>query len=573
MTSRDNEKGIRVAVIGGGPVGVVTLKTLLRNSAVPIQAQLFEAQGAIGGSFFNAYENGALVSSKQLTAFSDFRLPKHCPTYVTFAYYATYIEHYCSHFHLFPHINLRSRVLKVEILEEEAWRYRIHYSSVGEDESITQQIYECSHIAVCTGLQSKPYLLDIPGLKDFRGKAFHSADYKSPSQLTNEDVVIIGSGESAMDIAYAGILARAKSVTMCFRSGFLSIPRSLDLRIFGKPLGSPLSLDWLNANLFETAYVHPFVAKSRLRWKFVDMIMKWVLYFLAENREELVQEVGRLPFRSWRNVYVNRNEAIVPYLNAPYKKVDAILDSEACRQASNADERWINTCTIPSHISPEGDVTFSSDLNRKDYRRVVNGPPIRASTVILCTGYKTLGSLLPKPYSDLSRATCRHMLSPEDPTVVHMCFVRSWIGSSGPLAEMQAMWYTAYLDGRMSLPTSKAYYALRSVNIHGHPGVDFPSYLATLASDIGAKPNIFVLWWEYGYKVLLAYCFGGSFVSFYRLIGPFKEKDLMKELVEGELWDTVKRKGLLGNFLFGLLPMIVFGLLNGVAWLCTSLVV
>lgn len=130
------------------------------------------------------------------------------------------------------------------------------------------------------------------------------------------------------------------------------------------------------------------------------------------------------------------------------------------------------------------------------------------------------------------------------------------------------MWLTAYLDGRMpSLPTSAAYYSLPSSNAHGHPGVDFPTYLATLASDIRAKPGIFTLLWEYGPKVTLAYCLGGSFVSFYRLVGPFRDKEVMKKVVEGELWETVKKKGWLGNFLFGVLPILVFGWLNGAAWL------
>lgn len=255
-----------------------------------------------------------LVSSKQLTAFTDFRFDEHCPSYVSFAYYAKYIELYCSHFNLFPHIALKSPVSKVEILHEKQWRYRIHYLSIAQDGRMSPAFYECSHIAVCTGLQSKPYYPDIPGLDEFQGKVFHSADYKSSSQLTNEDVVIIGSGESAMDIAYAAILGHAKSVTMCFRTGFLSIPKSLDLRLFGRSWAPNISLDWLQANLFGTAYVHPFMAKNRWRWGFVDFIMKCVLTLLAGDRAQMV---GKVPFTEWRKVYVNRNEAIMPYLVSP----------------------------------------------------------------------------------------------------------------------------------------------------------------------------------------------------------------------------------------------------------------
>jgi hypothetical protein len=41
----------------------------------------------------------------------------------------------------------------------------------------------------------------------------------------------------------------------------------------------------------------------------------------------------------------------------------------------------------------------------------------------------------------------------------------------------------------------------------------------------------------------------------------------MKAIVEGELIQTVKRKGLVGNVLFEIILMMIFGVLNGVAWL------
>lgn len=53
---------MRVAVIGGGPSGLVTLKYLLEAKKLldvePIEARLFEAEFDVGGTFaFRAYEN------------------------------------------------------------------------------------------------------------------------------------------------------------------------------------------------------------------------------------------------------------------------------------------------------------------------------------------------------------------------------------------------------------------------------------------------------------------------------------------------------------------------------------
>jgi dimethylaniline monooxygenase (N-oxide forming) len=224
---------------------------------------------------------------------------------------------------------------------------------------------------------------------------------------------------------------------------------------------------------------------------------------------------------------------------------------------------------MPSYIFPTGLIDFTPDLSRKDYERIVKGPPVYATTIIFCTGYRTRSSFLPSSCPDISNAVCRHLVAPEDPTIAYLGFLRSWVGSSGPLGEMQAMWWLTHLQGNMSrLPTSPEHYTLLTKDGRG---VDFGLYMAQLAQDIGAKPGLLALLWIYGPKVLLSYCFGSSFVSFYRLVGPFKEPNAMKAIVEGELTQTIKRKGLVGNFLFGLLPMMIFGVLNGVAWLLECL--
>jgi hypothetical protein len=70
----------------------------------------------------------------------------------------------------------------------------------------------------------------------------------------------------------------------------------------------------LTTNLFETAYVHPIIASSRLHWFLKDIIMKLAMSFLVRNRDDLSQEVGGLPLRSWRKVFVNRHDEIMPYL-------------------------------------------------------------------------------------------------------------------------------------------------------------------------------------------------------------------------------------------------------------------
>jgi NADPH-dependent 2,4-dienoyl-CoA reductase/sulfur reductase-like enzyme len=57
---------LKVAVVGGGPSGLVTLKTLLelgdRHEDVNVQVSLFESEDAIGGTFrYRAYGENSTI--------------------------------------------------------------------------------------------------------------------------------------------------------------------------------------------------------------------------------------------------------------------------------------------------------------------------------------------------------------------------------------------------------------------------------------------------------------------------------------------------------------------------------
>ena len=65
--------------------------------------------------------------------------------------------------------------------------------------------------------------------------------------------------------------------------------------------------------------------------------------------------------------------------------------------------------------------------------------------------------------------------------------------------------------------------------------------------------------------------FGAAFTPFYRLVGPFQSK-VAPQIVKTELWETITRRGLVGNIVMGLIPMLFYLSLNllafgiGVVW-------
>lgn len=153
-------------------------------------------------------------------------------------------------------------------------------------------------------------------------------------------------------------------------------------------------------------------------------------------------------------------------------------------------------------------------------------------------------------------------MHPDQQDVAFIGFVRPGVGAIPPIAEQQAQWWTALILGIMPLPTSEPHYHLlakQSARIHY--GVDHGAYMSQLGRDFGGAPSLRELYRVHGLKVLLVYCFGASFTTFYRLLGPFRF-DQAAEITKMELAETIRRRGVLGNLFFGLIPMLFYGTLN-----------
>jgi dimethylaniline monooxygenase (N-oxide forming) len=59
--------------------------------------------------------------------------------------------------------------------------------------------------------------------------------------------------------------------------------------------------------------------------------------------------------------------------------------------------------------------------------------------------------------------------------------------------------------------------------------------------------------------------FGAAFTSFYRLVGPFRS-DVAPQVIKTEIWDTITRRGIVGNVIMGIVPMSFYATLNLMAW-------
>ncbi|KZV99127.1 FAD/NAD(P)-binding domain-containing protein [Exidia glandulosa HHB12029] len=578
---------LRVAIVGAGPAGLVACKTFLeaRDGQFPFEPVVFEAEDDVGGTFrYRSYEGATLVSSKQLTCFSDFRLPFEHADHLTLEEYCAYLRAYVSHFSFWDRIKFGHRVVQISRHPDGGHVVEYIVRDASGEWGTEHQTMRVAYVAMCSGLHVVPSVPAIPGIEHVGAssstsdapRTFHSVDYKRRDQLKGKRVMILGTGETGMDIAYESAKAGAKEVVLCSRAGFLSFPKALnDFSVFGFKFVSehPVPIDSLITNLGESAYVHRWIAERHLRWFISDFVIQRLMWFLTGTMAGCNQWVGELePERLGRAyVFLNKSHKAMPYINRPYRKRAAILDYMSRYMDPPEDmppktNFAVDLAPFPTHFLPSGQAVFPLIKRRKDSIRMASRD-VRPDIVIFATGYtQKFDVFRPEDnYPSAGEADVRNVVRSGDETVAFLGHVRPGVGAIPPIAEMQAYFWITMLKGQLKLPLPPPHYHLLvKETARIKYGVDHSTYIATLARDIGASPGLMETWWNYGTHVLLCYCFGAAFVPFYRLFGPFVSP-MAPQVIKTEIWDTITRRGVLGNLIMGLIPMMFYLTLSGIA--------
>jgi cation diffusion facilitator CzcD-associated flavoprotein CzcO len=160
-----------------------------------------------------------MVSSKYLTAFSDFRIPADAPDFISPMAYMQYIEDYVDKFKLRPFITCSAKVTAVT-RNGRGHRIMVHKEGGQSFE------WDCDAIAVCSGLHVEPSIPKIPGIENVP-HVLHSSQVKTREQFGRDTVVmVLGAGETGMDMAHLAVTSPTKSVVMCHREGFSIAPKA-----------------------------------------------------------------------------------------------------------------------------------------------------------------------------------------------------------------------------------------------------------------------------------------------------------------------------------------------------------
>ncbi len=226
-----------VAVIGAGSSGITAAKAL-HERGIPFDC--FEASDRIGGNWVFENANGMsaayrdlhINTSRDRMQFSDFPMPRSCPDFPHHTDIAAYFESYVDAFGFRDKILFQTRVERAELREDGGWELT---GSAGARRSYDMLIVANGH-----HWDKRWPEPAFEGDELFEGRRLHAHDYRDNGFLEGKDVVVLGMGNSAMDIAVESSYV-ARSTHLAARRGAWIVPKYL----FGRPVDQFATSHWI----------------------------------------------------------------------------------------------------------------------------------------------------------------------------------------------------------------------------------------------------------------------------------------------------------------------------------------
>lgn len=447
----------RVAIIGGGTSGLTCIKCCLDEGLEPV---CFETSDDIGGLWrfkenpdpdrASIYHSLIINTSKEMMCYSDFPIPAHFPNYMHNSLIMDYFRMYAENFQLKRHIRFQTRVLHATPRPDFPHSGQWDVETESKDGRREKQMFDA--VMVCTGHHCHPHLplKDFPGIDTFKGKFYHSRDYKNPEDWRGKRAVVVGIGNSGGDIAVE-LSRMAKQVYLSTRKGSWILNRVGDNGIPSDMLHNRRLQNWF-LKMLPVGFVNN-VGESRLNKRFDHKLYGLQPEHRIFSQHPMVND--DLPNRILSgtvsvkpNVQEFRGSSVVFEDGTVEDDIDLVVFATGYT---------FSFPFLPSHVIPVSN-------NKVSLYKFVYPPALERSTLAVIGLIQPLGAIM-------------------------------------PISEMQARWATRVFKGLCKLPSMNAMMkdikskeeamAQRYVVSQRHTiQVDYIPYMDELANQVGVRPSM-----------------------------------------------------------------------------------
>ena len=396
----------RTCVIGAGPSGLITMKKL-KDRGIPFDA--FEKRDVVGGLWSYdetggssaCYKSLHINTSRETMEFACYPMPETLPTYCHHSDIASYFNDFADHFDLRPSIKFATEVEKATRLEDGHWQVK---TSDGQT-----RLYES--LVVANGHHWDPRW-PTPAFKgEFDGITMHSHQYKDPTvphNLRGKNVVVVGMGNSAMDIACElGARGQAAKVFLSVRRGTHILPKYFGARTPDSYVRLPGKKPWFFERLLPDGTVFK------------------VFYPLVHLRTKLA--VG------------NPEDFGLPKPKHKFGATHPTISNEIHTRLGSGD-----VLPKPNIKELKGDSVEFED-----------GSVEKVDAIIYATGYNISFPFFDEKVVDTSDndvALFKRVMNPDYNNLFFVGLIQP-LCSVMPVAEVQARWISRYLAGEYCLPS------------------------------------------------------------------------------------------------------------------------
>ena len=417
-----------VCVIGAGSSGIAAVKALDERG---FELDCFEASDRVGGLWVYKNSNGMSAAYRSLhintsrarIEYADFPMPATYPDFPHHTQIAEYFDAYVDHFGFRDRITFDTRVTRAERLADGRWE-------VSTDRGDTRS-YDALVVANGHHWDARWPEPAFPGHERFAGVQMHSHDYAGddPDLFRDKSVVVLGMGNSAMDIAVEASFV-ARDVYLAARRGAWVIPKY----ILGRPMDS-------------------------------------------------MQASARIPFAIRRRA----QEALLRLVVGDMERYGLPKPDHRFLEAHPTVSDDVLSRLAHGEIAPKPNI---AELTERTVR-FADGSEVDADVVVYCTGYRVTfpfldPALISAPDNDLP--LFRRVFHPALGGLYFIGLLQP-LGAIMPLAELQSQWVCDHLAGRYHLPRDAAMRA----DIQAERAAMFKRYVASKRHTMEVDVEDYVL--------------------------------------------------------------------------------